>query len=919
MRSVRRSVGLVGLAVAVVLACGSPAVAAGSSGPARPAAGSAAAGSRPLGRLTALSWRVDTPVGARLVVRPHLSFRVQRRALQVLDGRKPRLSGSFTARIVTRPVQGGGRTLAVLSRQVRDLAVRPSAARSLLGRRLRLKTWVLSRRQTAIIKRAAKQSRLAITVETRYRASYTDTRGRTVTTPTRSHSATLPIGLRRERARGGDLRELAVTFRQLLGRVGQLKTACVTRTTISEQLRNAYSAMVSGDRSGAAALLAIGLADAEAMGTSGLLSREQSATLRSELGSVLQRVGSGRSARVERPGRWSSLPTCGLGRARSTRAVAHSAQLVAIVAKRRVKKRVRRTIRRAAERKALPCTTVFECASNAKVSPPGLGLRGLLESEWPADASQPTVAVFLPPGDSSAEVALEDLKAGINSFLKWEDCCLATNPVQVGDAWNSVRNRFVENKWRFQPSSVYYSVSDQVELLPLFTEFENMYLTLLREGVENGPKWGLLVDTTLSIEDEIRAELNPSNPASAMSYTKNVYDAGLTLEGSSTDPETNFAKNNDYKREMQIAVLDLRDMWYLQDPMARPFGDPAFKQDRIIYSDAVGETGHDFSPPANPSSPLSALTVWTKRVSYSYHYDQNWLAAVQADNRPQVGSPTGATGGTATTYDDVAPGAARGPVVQVDASRDQKNAITDKQWLIGTARFWFSNGTSAAPGGAFYTAPSYPNYSSDCCWTSFAYDDEVLAGAKIMGGYTWSDGNPVGDSMVFGFRQADSFATSWHGSLPGTVRAPDTQSCLAVQGVTITSGSHIGTTTGSRANGAPLETHDCNGGWEQTWLYIDYNDPDSAADDASQHALAVYAGTMCAAPKDGGTTAGTLVQAYDCDGTSPQKWTRNADASITSDQSGLCLERAGGAISNGTAIRLGTCNGGAAQKWTSPV
>ena len=53
-----------------------------------------------------------------------------------------------------------------------------------------------------------------------------------------------------------------------------------------------------------------------------------------------------------------------------------------------------------------------------------------------------------------------------------------------------------------------------------------------------------------------------------------------------------------------------------------------------------------------------------------------------------------------------------------------------------------------------------------------------------------------------------------------------------------------------------------------------------------------------------------------CTGGANQKWTTNADGTITSGQSGLCLDATGAGTANGTLIELWTCNGGGNQRWS---
>jgi hypothetical protein len=148
--------------------------------------------------------------------------------------------------------------------------------------------------------------------------------------------------------------------------------------------------------------------------------------------------------------------------------------------------------------------------------------------------------------------------------------------------------------------------------------------------------------------------------------------------------------------------------------------------------------------------------------------------------------------------------------------------------------------------------------------------------------------------------------------------------------------------TGSRADGAPLNTISCNGSWWQTWQYVDYQVPDDTDSAATQKELTVYAGTMCMAPQTNAngdyatspgypTAAGstwpppphTLMAVYYCDASDRQKWDFNADGTIRpAYASNLCLERPGGLSSN--TVELNTCRASSDpllpnQQWVRPA
>ncbi len=67
-----------------------------------------------------------------------------------------------------------------------------------------------------------------------------------------------------------------------------------------------------------------------------------------------------------------------------------------------------------------------------------------------------------------------------------------------------------------------------------------------------------------------------------------------------------------------------------------------------------------------------------------------------------------------------------------------------------------------------------------------------------------------------------------------------------------------------------------------------------------------------------GTTPGTLVQFWPCNGTGAQQWQAGANGSLVNPQSGLCLDDPGFSTTQGTQLEIWTCNGGSNQRWTLP-
>jgi hypothetical protein len=104
----------------------------------------------------------------------------------------------------------------------------------------------------------------------------------------------------------------------------------------------------------------------------------------------------------------------------------------------------------------------------------------------------------------------------------------------------------------------------------------------------------------------------------------------------------------------------------------------------------------------------------------------------------------------------------------------------------------------------------------------------------------------------------------------------------------------------SQADGAIVQIWDCNGGSNQRWTLTASNQ------------LTVY-GTKCLDVP--GTSAGTRTRILTCNGGTGQQWRVNPDGTIVGVGSGLCLDVNGAGTANGTAVQLWTCNGGSNQSW----
>lgn len=72
----------------------------------------------------------------------------------------------------------------------------------------------------------------------------------------------------------------------------------------------------------------------------------------------------------------------------------------------------------------------------------------------------------------------------------------------------------------------------------------------------------------------------------------------------------------------------------------------------------------------------------------------------------------------------------------------------------------------------------------------------------------------------------------------------------------------------------------------------------------------------CLGASGNGTTNGTKVITWDCNGSASQKWTFHADGSVTNDLSGLCLDITNKGTATGSTVQLWSCTGNLNQKWS---
>jgi hypothetical protein len=107
----------------------------------------------------------------------------------------------------------------------------------------------------------------------------------------------------------------------------------------------------------------------------------------------------------------------------------------------------------------------------------------------------------------------------------------------------------------------------------------------------------------------------------------------------------------------------------------------------------------------------------------------------------------------------------------------------------------------------------------------------------------------------------------------------------------------VDVTGANSANGTQLIVWDCHTNTNQQFAQ-------------SGQAMQVL-GKCLDAPNN--AASGARVQIWDCHGGANQQWNVTSSGTVTSVQTGLCLDVTGTA--NNAAVTVATCNSGAGQRW----
>ncbi|BBC30893.1 hypothetical protein SGFS_021870 [Streptomyces graminofaciens] len=195
----------------------------------------------------------------------------------------------------------------------------------------------------------------------------------------------------------------------------------------------------------------------------------------------------------------------------------------------------------------------------------------------------------------------------------------------------------------------------------------------------------------------------------------------------------------------------------------------------------------------------------------------------------------------------------------------------------------------------------------------------VVPGATRIGysdgGGIWAQAykNPDGGEVLVAYNNnssATTFTTTWNGAgsfsytLPSHATITFTKNAQNATAQIVGQGSNrCLDDRGNPANGVQQYIWDCgSGSTPQQYLYSGSRELQIAG--------------KCLGASGNGTTNGTKVITWDCNGGASQKWTFHANGDVTNDLSGLCLDVTGMGTANGSPVQLWSCTGNPNQKWS---
>jgi hypothetical protein len=391
-------------------------------------------------------------------------------------------------------------------------------------------------------------------------------------------------------------------------------------------------------------------------------------------------------------------------------------------------------------------------------------LGGLVDIFWPSSKvdvwgeikAQVEALVDKKILDSVYQQVSEDLQGLNNTLILYLSAIKTGTPSEILTQWQITRTAFTQALPHFQ------SIDYQLPLLPLFAQFANLYLTILRDGVIAGTSWG----RTAADQQQTAIDLTQSIKDFSF-YAGNAYGLGrLALSQKvNADPNTcqPFLALNKFDRQMTLTALHYMDTWPYYDVTQYPTGTHVVLT-RETYTDPQGDCPFDngkidLPPSSYPTQPPTSISIVGESGILGKLY------GVQL-TYPANSGPNGVT---QTPY----MGLGSGPIQGI-LTMSPNNPITyarasyEYPFNVNSLQFKYYDGT---------ITPAYGNGQFIGDSGMMGYNNQFLSSVYIQGIKKSSNGP---DGFVFGFQYWQPPAATLNAVRAIYIRSPKERSLADV-------------------------------------------------------------------------------------------------------------------------------------------
>lgn len=351
---------------------------------------------------------------------------------------------------------------------------------------------------------------------------------------------------------------------------------------------------------------------------------------------------------------------------------------------------------------------------------------GSKEDVWGEIKAQVEALVDQKIDDLVYQQVTDDLTGLNNALTDYLNAANSGDTEATQMYWISTRTVFDTSLPHFQ------SAGYELLLSPLFAQFANLYLALLRDGAAFGASWGW----NDAYQQQVASDLTNSIQ-SFIGYANTTFNNGHDNVVKNTKADYHecqpFKAVNTYTREFTISLLDYMNMWAYYDYTKYPNGTNVLLT-REIYTDPMGtcDDSGNIAIPFAPTQRPAELTVWgwdrIDAVQLTYPEGAGPGGVTQT---PRMGDQDG--GSNQPPHGGVFNIAAENPIIQARATYGS---------IVNSLEFLFNDGTTTGMlgGGAGMG-------SNDSGLMGYLY--QFVSSVHING---ISDYYGCADCVVFGFQ-----------------------------------------------------------------------------------------------------------------------------------------------------------------------